>query len=257
MGGRLEGKVAVVTGSARGIGKAIATIFSREGAKVVISDVLEAEGKKTASGLNAAGGDAIFQPADMYKSADIHNLVAATVKKFGRVDIACHNAGIYPQQLIEDIADEEWDRVLGINLRGLFILTKACIPHMKAQRYGRILATSSITGPRVSQPYHAHYATSKSGINGFLKSAAVELAKFGITVNGVEPGNVATEAWNLNTPEFIQGMERAVPMHRLGKPEDIGKAMLFLASDDADYITGTTIIVDGGQIIPESEAGIL
>ena len=257
MGGRLDGKVAVVTGSARGIGKGIATLFSREGARVVISDTLETEGRQTAEALNAAGGETIFQPADMSASGDIHHLVSATVKHFGRIDIACHNAGIYPQHLIEDISDEEWDKVLGVNLRGLFVLTRACIPHMKAQRYGRILATSSITGPRVSQPYHAHYAASKAGINGFLKSAAVELAKFGITANGVEPGNVATEAWSENTQEFIQGMERAVPMHRLGTPLDVARAMLFLASDEADYITGTTIIVDGGQIIPESEAGIL
>lgn len=257
MGARLEDKVAIITGSARGIGKAIATVFSREGAKVVIADTLEAEGKATAEAINASGGKAIFQLTDMTDSAGVNRLVSTALEHFGQLDIACHNAGIYPQNLIEDISDEEWDKVLGVNLRGLFILTKACIPHMKARKYGRILATSSITGPRVSQPYHAHYATSKSGINGFLKSAAVELAKYGITVNGVEPGNIATEAWSENTQEFIQGMENAVPMHRLGKPEEIGQAMLFLASDEANYITGTTIIVDGGQTLPESEAGIL
>jgi 3-oxoacyl-[acyl-carrier protein] reductase len=164
------------------------------------------------------------------------------------------NAGIYPWSLIENIEPEEWDAVLGINLRGTYLIARAALPHMKAKRYGRMVFTSSITGPRVTSPGHGHYSASKAGINGFIKSAALEFSAYGITVNGVEPGNILTEGVKLHrSAAFIRTMEEAVPLGRLGTPRDIANATLFLASDEAAYITGTTIVVDGGQTLPEGK----
>ena len=144
--------------------------------------------------------------------------------------------------------------MLGVNLRGCFLAIQACIPAMRAQAYGRIVLTSSITGPRVTSPGHGHYSASKAGINGLIRAAALELAPHGITVNGVEPGNIMTEGVSAHrSPEFVAAMERSVPLGRLGTPRDVAHAVLFLASDEAAYITGTTIIVDGGQILPEGK----
>ena len=173
--------------------------------------------------------------------------------KFGRLDIFVQNAGIYPWQLIEQTTPEDWDRVLGVNLRGAFNAARAALPVMRAQKHGRMLFTSSITGPHVTNPGHGHYAASKAGINGFIKAAALEFSGYGITVNGVEPGNILTEAIQIHrSAEYVASMEAAVPLGRLGTPRDVANAFLYLASDEADYVTGTTIVVDGGQLIPES-----
>ncbi|MFO1131954.1 MAG: SDR family oxidoreductase, partial [Hyphomicrobiales bacterium] len=152
----------------------------------------------------------------------------------------------------EKTSPEEWDKVLAVNLKGTFLAARAALPHMKAQKSGRMIFTSSITGPRVTSPGHGHYSASKAGINGFIKSAALEFSGYGITVNGIEPGNILTSGMQMHrSPEFIRSMEVAVPLGRLGTPRDIANCALFLASEDASYITGTTIIVDGGQTLPE------
>ena len=162
------------------------------------------------------------------------------------------NAGIYPWTLIENIEPEEWDKVMAVNLKGTYLAARAALPVMKARKQGRMVFTSSITGPRVSSPGHGHYSASKAGINGFIKAAALEFSGYGITVNGIEPGNILTEGMKMHrSPAFIKSMEDAVPLGRLGTPRDIANAACFLASDDASYITGTTIIVDGGQTLPE------
>jgi 3-oxoacyl-[acyl-carrier protein] reductase len=156
--------------------------------------------------------------------------------------------------MLPDIGVEEWDAVLGVNLRGCFLAIQACARPMRAQQYGRIVLTSSITGPRVSSPGHGHYSASKAGINGLIRAAAIEFAPDGITINGVEPGNILTEGMQAESPpEFIRAMERSVPLGRLGTPRDVAHAVLFLASAEAAYITGTTIIVDGGQILSEAK----
>jgi 3-oxoacyl-[acyl-carrier protein] reductase len=251
MSGRLADKVAIIIGAARGIGEGIAEYFCEEGAQVVIADI-ESGGEETAAYLNEVGS-AMFIRTDVSRRDDVEHLVHTTVEHFGRVDILVQNAGIYPWTLIENIEVEEWDRVLGVNLRGCFLAAQACLPPMKKQRYGRMIFTSSITGPRVSSPGHGHYAASKGGINGFIRTAALEFAPYGITVNGVEPGNIMTEGMRTHRSEaFIQSMEASVPLGRLGNPRDVANACLFLASDESSYITGTTIIVDGGQILPES-----
>jgi len=164
------------------------------------------------------------------------------------------NAGIYPWRLIENTEPEEWDSVLAVNLKGTYLAARAALPVMKASGQGRMIFMSSITGPRVTAPGHGHYSASKAGINGFIKAAAIEFAAYAITVNGVEPGNIMTEGMKQHrSPEFIRSMEETVPLGRLGSPRDVANAVLFLASDDASYITGTTIIVDGGQTLPEGK----
>jgi 3-oxoacyl-[acyl-carrier protein] reductase len=254
MAGRVEGKAAIVIGAARGIGAAIAERLIEEGARVVIADTLEAEGRATAGRLSARG-EATFVAADVGRKESVEALVAATIARYGCVEILVQNAGIYPYTMLPDIRLEEWDAVLAVNLRGCFLAIQACAPPMRARKYGRIVLTSSITGPRVSSPGHAHYSASKAGINGLIRAAAIELAPLGITVNGVEPGNILTEGMQAGrSPEFIRAMERSVPLGRLGTPQDVAHAVLFLASDDAAYITGTTIVVDGGQIVPEAKA---
>jgi 3-oxoacyl-[acyl-carrier protein] reductase len=251
MTGRLADKVAIIVGAARGIGEGIAECFCEQGAHVVIADD-DPVGEQTAEYLNETG-NAMFTRTDVSQREQIERLVRSTVEHYGTVDILVQNAGIYPWTLIEDIEVEEWDRVLGVNLRGCFLTAQACLPVMKKRRYGRMIFTSSITGPRVSSPGHGHYAASKAGINGFIRTAALEFASYGITVNGIEPGNIMTEGMRTHRSEaFIQSMEASVPLGRLGTPRDVANACLFLASEESSYITGTTIIVDGGQILPES-----
>jgi 3-oxoacyl-[acyl-carrier protein] reductase len=251
MTGRLEGRTAVVIGAARGIGAAIAERFVEEGARVVIGDTEAEAGEATAKRLGAH--ITRFVEIDISRPEHAEAVVRTAETAFGGLDILVQNAGIYPWTLIEDISPEEWDRVLAVNLKGTFLAARAALRPMRAKFYGRMVFTSSITGPRVSSPGHGHYAATKAGINGFIKSAAIEFSGYGITVNGIEPGNILTEGLKAHrSREFIAGMEAAVPLGRLGSPRDIANATLFLASDEAAYITGTTIIVDCGQTLPES-----
>jgi 3-oxoacyl-[acyl-carrier protein] reductase len=249
MTGRLQNRIALITGAARGIGEGIAARFAEEGTKVVVADVEVAAGRKTAERL---GGH--FVETDISRWDHAQRAVSETLAHFGGLDIVVQNAGIFPMQLIEATAPEDWDRVMAVNLRGTFLAARAALPHMKEKRYGRMVFTSSITGPRVTSPGHGHYSASKAGINGFIKAAALEFSGHGITVNGVEPGNIATEGLTLHrSVEYIKSMEDAIPLGRLGTSRDVANAVLFLASDEAAYITGTTIIVDGGQTLPESK----
>jgi 3-oxoacyl-[acyl-carrier protein] reductase len=253
MSRRVEGKTALVFGGARGIGRAIALRLVEEGARVVIGDPLEVEGRAAAEDLSRHG-EALFVGADVGNKGSVDRAVESALACFGRIDVLVQNAGIYPLTLLPDIAVEEWDRVLAVNLRGCFLAIQACIAPMRAQGGGRIVLTSSITGPRVTSPGHGHYSASKAGINGLIRAAALELAPHGITVNGVEPGNIMTEGVSAGrSPEFVAAMERSVPLGRLGTPRDVAHAVLFLASDEAAYITGTTLIIDGGQILPEGK----
>ncbi len=244
---KLEGKVALVIGAARGIGEGIAQRFVEEGAKVVIADTEVEAGNETARRLNG-----LFIETDISRMDHAERAVKTAIDGFGGLDILVQNAGIYPWTLIENISPDEWDRVLAVNLKGTFLAARAALPHMKVKRAGRMVFTSSITGPRVTSPGHGHYSASKAGINGFIKAAALEFSNYGITVNGIEPGNILTSGMQMHRSEaFIKSMEAAVPLGRLGTPRDIANCALFLASEDSSYITGTTIIVDGGQTLPE------
>lgn len=247
MTGRLEGKVALIIGAARGIGKGVAQRFIEEGVKLVLADTDMRYGPATAEELGAA-----FIRTDISRMEDAEAAVALALDHHGRLDIMVQNAGIYPWQLLENTSPEDWDRVMGVNLRGSFNAARAALVPMKRQRSGRMLFTSSITGPHVTSPGHGHYSATKAGINGLIRAAALEFSGYGITVNGVEPGNILTEGvQEQRDVAFIKSMEDAIPLGRLGSPRDVANAFLFLASDDASYITGTTIVVDGGQLLPE------
>ncbi|QPC87787.1 SDR family oxidoreductase [Mesorhizobium sp. NBSH29] len=249
MSDRLHNKVALIIGAARGIGKGIAQRFAEEGARLVLADTEMDAGMAAAEECGAA-----FIQTDISEMADAEAAVALALQRYGHLDILVQNAGIYPWQLIENTSSDDWDRVMAVNLRGTFHAARAALVPMKAQGSGRMLFTSSITGPHVTSPGHGHYSASKAGINGFIRAAALEFSGYGITVNGVEPGNILTEAIELHRgAAFIKNMEDAIPLGRLGSPRDIANAFLFLASDDASYITGTTIVVDGGQLLPEGK----
>ncbi|MHA1190492.1 MAG: SDR family oxidoreductase, partial [Alphaproteobacteria bacterium] len=242
-----SGKSAVIIGAASGIGEGIAARFAEAGARIVIGDTNVEAGRSAAERLGA-----VFVETDTRRREDVDRAVAAALDRHGGLDIMIQNAGIYPWTLIENITLEEWDQVMAVNLKGTFIAAQAALAPMKSRGGGRMIFTSSITGPRVTSPGHGHYAATKAGINGFIKSAALEFAGYGITVNGVEPGNILTDGMKAHrSAKFIRGMEASVPLGRLGTPRDIADAFLFLASDDAAYITGTTITVDGGQLLPE------
>lgn len=257
MGTRLKGKVAIVTGAGKGIGRGIACVFASEGAKVLVADVDEEWGMKTVSKIKETGGEASYIKVDVSKKDDVELMARTAVERYARIDILCNNAGIYTHMArIEEMTLEDWDTILNVNLRGTFLAVRACVPQMIRQKYGRILVTSSTTGNRTAIIGLSHYAASKGGINGFIRNVALELAEHNITVNGVEPGNILTEGMmEVVGEEYVRANEAVIPMGRLGEPEDIGYAMTFLASDEAKYITGQTIIVDGGQILPESAYG--
>ncbi len=253
----LSDKVAIITGAGRGIGRGIASVFADEGARVVVVNRSEKSGIETVKIIEASGGEAFFVQADISINSDVERMARSAVDRYGRIDILCQNAGVYfPSKKLEDLTEHEWDHVNAVNLKGNFLSVKACLPQMISQNYGRIVITSSITGPKTGIPGQAHYAATKGGINGFIRTAALDLAKYNITVNGIEPGNILTETLQALGEDHVKGMEESIPLGRLGRPEDVAYAMVFLASDAAEWITGVTIVVDGGQILPESKFNI-
>ncbi len=251
--GRLSGKVAIVTGAGQGIGEGIARVFAAEGASVVVATRTEKSGQATVDAIMKAGGDAILITVDLGSRAACEAMVADSLAAYGRIDILVHNAAVYPVHLIEDLSDADLDATVDVNLKACFWLTQAVVPTMRAQGGGRLLFTSSVTGPRVAIPGTAHYAATKGAVNGFIRTAALEFAPDKITANGVEPGFIRTPALDaLGDAEALATMERYIPEGSMGKPADIAHAMLYLASDEAHYVTGQTIVVDGGSTLPES-----
>jgi len=252
LGQSIKGKSVIVTGASKGIGKGIARVFAEHGAKVLIVGRNLAAAEATAAELVSMGHVASGFAADVTDLKELEAMAAAANKRHGGIDILCANAGVFPQVTIEQMTPETWDEVSATNLKGTFLSVKACLPYLKKAQDGRIVITSSITGPVTGFPGWAHYGATKAGQLGFMRSACMELAKFGITVNAVMPGNVVTEGLHDLGEDYMKGMAATVPLGKLGEVEDIGYAALFLASREARYITGQTIIVDGGQILPES-----
>jgi 3-oxoacyl-[acyl-carrier protein] reductase len=250
---RLQGRIAIITGAGKGIGYGIAKTFAEEGAQVILVSRTEADLKKGVDAIAKVGGKASYIVADVTKAQDMAKMAESTLKKHGRIDILVHNAGIYPVANIKDMTLENWNNVINTNLTSTYLVVKACLPSMTKQKYGRIVFTSSISGPRVGWPGGSHYTASKAGMNGFMKTIAIELAKENITVNTVEPGNVISEGLEELGKEHMDKITSGIPMGRLATVEEIAYAHLFLASDEARYITGQSIIVDGGQILPESD----
>lgn len=251
--GNLKDRVTIVTGAGQGIGEGIAKVFAAAGSRVVVATRTRENGQQTVDDIRAAGGDALLIQADVGQKKHVDDIVMQTVEHYGRLDIAIHNAAIFPMYSVEDLPEDVLESTLAINLKASFWLAQAALPHLRKQGGGRLLYTSSVTGPTVAMPLTAHYAASKGGMNGFIKTAALELARENITVNGVEPGYILTQAMSiLADDDELAEMASLIPNGEIGKPEDIANTMLFLASDEASYITGQTIIVDGGSTLPES-----
>ena len=245
----LQGRSVLVTGGSRGIGKGIARVFSEAGAKVAImsrhADQAEGAAKEIGQGAFGISGD-------VTSFTSMEGVMKAVADRYGGLDVLCANAGIFPPAKLEEMTGDQWDEVVDTNLKGTFHSVKAAIPYLKNSDQGRIVITSSITGPITGFPGWTHYGATKAGQLGFMRTACMELAKYGITVNAVMPGNIVTEGLAGMGEEYQKSMAASVPLKKLGQVEDIGHAALYFASKEANYVTGQTIIVDGGQILPES-----
>ena len=245
----LAEKTALVTGASRGIGRAAALKLAKAGAKVAVNFA----GNRTAaeevvSMIEATGGQAMLVQADVGNAADVEAMIKAVVERFGRIDILVNNAGITRDNLIMRMKEEDWDAVIHTNLKGIFNCTKAVSKLMMKQRYGRIINMASVVGV-MGNAGQANYAAAKAGVIGFTKSMAKELASRNITVNAVAPGYISTDM-TANLPEQARlELQSQIPLQRLGNPEDVAAAVLFLVSPGADYITGQTIHVDGGMVM--------
>lgn len=248
----LIGRTSLVTGGGQGIGRAICLVFAAHGASVVVADLSRERAESVADEIRRGGGRAYAVAADVADRGSIEPLVSFCEQQSGGLDVLVHNAAYFPLRAFRDIDSELLERTLAVNLEAAFWLTQAALPLLARSEQGRVLVTSSVTGPRVAYPGLAHYAASKAGLNGFIRAAALELASAHITVNGVEPGMIETAATgNLGDEHHATELTRGVPLGRLGRPQDIAHAMLFLASEAAAYITGQTLIVDGGALLPE------
>jgi 3-oxoacyl-[acyl-carrier protein] reductase len=247
----LAGRTAVVTGGTRGIGRGIAEILCGAGARVVISGRDAVRGRKVAAEVSAQDTTCRFRTADVRSQADLTSLAGYAREEFGSLDILVHNAGVYPEVPLEQMSEADWDLVHDTNLKSAFFALRACLPFLKESAAGRIVFVSSITGPVTGYPGLAHYGASKAGLDGFMRTAALEVAPFGITVNAVAPGSIATEGLADLGAEAIAAMEALIPLRRLGHPHDVANAVLYLASDLASFVTGQSVVIDGGQILPE------
>ncbi|HKR72042.1 MAG TPA: 3-oxoacyl-ACP reductase FabG [Streptosporangiaceae bacterium] len=255
----IRGRSVLVTGGTKGIGKGIAAGFANAGANVVITGRDAAAGERTAAELTATaaaaspgGGTVTYVSGDVGDQASCAEVVAATIAAHGGLDVVCCNAGIFPASPLAEMTSAELDEVLGTNLKGTFFTVQAALSALRDSGHGRVILTSSITGPITGFAGWSHYGASKAGQLGFMRSAALEFARSGITVNAVMPGNIITEGLDDLGADYLASMEASIPLGRLGSVADIANAALFLASDEAGYITAQTIVVDGGQTVPES-----
>ena len=252
----LRGRTVIVTGSSKGIGRGIALRFGLAGCQVLVVSRKLFDGQAVVAEIVAAGGKAAAVAADVTRHADMEAMARIAVEVFGGIDILCANAGIFPAAKLDAMTEADFDLVVDTNLKGAFLSVSACLPAMRAKKQGRIILTSSITGPVTGLPGWAHYGASKAGLLGFMRTAAIELAPQGITINAVLPGNIATEGLADLGGDYIQKMTASIPMRRLGSVVDIANAALYFASDEAAYVTGQSLVVDGGQILPESLAAL-
>jgi 3-oxoacyl-[acyl-carrier protein] reductase len=244
----LTDRVAIVTGGARGIGLGIATVLSAEGSTVVIADV--DGGAARAAAARLPGPDGIGLAVDVTDRSSVDEALETVMSSHGRVDILAANAGVYPTTPLGAISDQQWDRVMDVNARGVLHCVQACLPAMRTQGYGRVVITASITGPITGYAGFAHYGASKAAVMGFMRSAAIECAPDGITVNAILPGTVRTPGFDASGADDAR-QAVAIPLGKLAEAEDLGWAVRFLASEEARYITGQGLVVDGGLVLPE------
>ena len=249
----LDNKIALVTGAGQGIGAGIAKVFAHAGANVMVVNRTPSNGQATVDAIRDAGGTAELCAVDIGTAESVEAAVEQTLDTWGGIDIMVHNAASFLGGPVESFTEDDLETVLSVNLKASFRLSKAVIPSFRKRGGGRLLFTSSVTGPRVAMPGTSYYAASKGGINAFIRTAALELAKDNITVNGIEPGYILTAAMQLLADEEgLAQMTKYIPTGYMGEPQDIAYCMLYLASDEARYITGQTICIDGGSTLPES-----
>jgi len=241
----LSGKVALVTGAAQGIGKAIAMLLARNEADVVVSDINLEKAQETANEIQGMGRRSVAIKVNVADLKDVERMVEAIVEQFGRIDILVNNAGITRDRLILRMTEEDWDAVLDVNLKGTFNCTKAAIRYMSKQKSGKIVSIASVSG-EMGNPGQANYAASKAGVIGFTKTIAREFAGRGINVNAIAPGYIQTPMTDAVPEKTKEELKRMIPMERLGKPEDVAQAVLFLVSENSSYITGQVLNVNGG-----------
>lgn len=249
--GRLEGKVSLITGAGSGIGQAMAVLFAREGSKVAAADISVEGGQETVRRIRAEGGEAEFFQVDVSSAEQVRRMIDAVIARFGRIDILCNNAGIGVAATVVDTSEEDWDRVIDVDLKGVFLGCKYVIPHMLRQGGGVIVNTASVAG-MVGVLNRAAYCAAKAGVIGLTKSIAVDFVTRGIRANCVCPGTVESpwiEKILAQQPDPVAERQRMIerqPMGRMGKPEEIAAAALYLASDEAAFVTGTELVIDGG-----------
>ena len=249
----LQGRSVLVTGGSKGIGRGIASVFASAGANVAIAARSAAELDATVADLDTLGsGQVLGVVTDVRQQDSCTAMAAAVIEAFGGIDVLCANAGIFPDAPLKTMTPEQLDEVFDVNVKGNIFSVQACLDALIASGHGRVILTSSITGPITGFPGWSHYGASKAAQLGFMRTAAIELAPHRITVNAVLPGNVMTEGLADLGEDYIAQMTRSIPAGALGKPEDIGYAAAFLATDEAGYITGQALTVDGGQVLPES-----
>ena len=244
---RLEGKVVFISGGSRGQGAAEAKLFAKEGASVVMGDILEDEGKKLEAEINESGGRALFVKLDVTSESNWQEAIGETVRTFGKLDVLVNNAAIYSRVRVEDTTVEEWDRIMAVNAKGVFLGIKHSIPEMRKAGGGSIINISSTAG-LVGSPRGSAYTASKGGVRLLTKSTAVQYAADGIRANSIHPGPIDTEmiAENIGTPEGLAQSVARVPLGRVGTIDDVAYGALFLASDESSYMTGSELVIDGG-----------
>jgi 3-oxoacyl-[acyl-carrier protein] reductase len=252
----LQGRSAIVTGGSKGIGRGIATTFAEAGVNVLVTARSQADLDATVADLADQPGRVSGLAADVTNPQDCRRAVEFAVEQYGGLDIVCANAGIFPSGRLEDLTPEDIDQVLSVNFKGTVFVIQAALPALTASGHGRVIITSSITGPITGYPGWSHYGASKAAQLGFLRTAAMELAPKQITINAVLPGNIITEGLVEMGQEYLDQMASSIPAGRLGSVADVGNAVLFFATDEAGYITGQTLVVDGGQILPESNQAL-
>jgi len=244
--GRLDGKAVIITGAGMGMGQAAALLFAKEGAKVAVVDWKAEAGQETVKMIKEAGGEAIFIKADVSKADDAKNMVKTTIDTYGKLDVLYNNAGILGRAAFtENIAEEEWDRIMAVNLKGVFLGMKYAIPEMLKRGKGSIINTASQCAERGTRNLSA-YCASKGGILALTRVTAMELAKKNIRVNALNPGIIATPMALSAPKEEQEGFAAIIPQGRMGRPEEVAYAALFLASDESSHVTGHTLVVDGG-----------
>lgn len=245
---RLQGKGAIITGAGKGLGRAAALLFAREGARVAVADYDSASGEQTASDLRALGREALFVQVDVSSAAGARAMAEQVLSAWGRIDILVNNAGITADATLLKMTEEQFDRVVAINLKGVFNCTQAVAPAMVEQGAGRVINTSSVVG-LYGNFGQTNYAATKAGVIAMTRTWARELGRKGVTVNAVAPGFIATDMTAKMPEHVLEAMKEKVPSRRLGTPEDVANAYLFLASDEAAYVNGAVLSVDGGVTV--------